>query len=313
MKLPLRSVGLCAALFLLTPALPGQILTHGPVVGGVTSVEAKVFVRTDIAASIAIRYGTDPALLGAIDTGTMATLAASDFTAFVPLTGLLPETTYYLNVLVNGVPQFAGPPFAFFTTFPPAGAARDFNFVVMSDFGSVSKLNTTVQTFASASANLPAFAFIGGDFDHSNPQTLAAKRQMFKDLYNPATRFMSDFVPLILRRMAIVHQWDDHDSGLNNLDKNYPDWALTQQAFLEYTPTYPLPLVTPGIWQKFSYAQAECFVLDCRSQRDPAADPEGPTKSMLDGNNLGVPANWSGSRTVCSPLPRSGKSFSPRL
>lgn len=111
---------------------------------------------------------------------------------------------------------------------------------------------------------------------------------MLKDLYNPATRFMSDFVPDILRRMAIVRQWDDHDAGLNNLDKNSPDWALTQQAFQEYTPTYPLPPVSPGIWQKFDYAQAECFVLDCRSQRDNWLDPEGPSKSMLDGNNLGA-------------------------
>ena len=129
--------------------------------------------------------------------------------------------------------------------------------------------------------------FIGGDFDHSNPQTLEAKRQMIKDLYHPATRFMSDLVPHILRRMAIVRQWDDHDAGLNNLDKNYPDWGLTQQVFQEYTPTYPLPSVSPGIWQKFDYAQAEFFVLDCRSQRDPGSEQDGPNKSMLDGNNLG--------------------------
>src|SRR5262249_48823527 len=158
---------------------------------------------------------------------------------------------------------------------------------VLADFGTVAKLTADVQTFISASANLPAFAFIGGDFDHSNPETLGAKRQMFKNLYNPNTHHMSQFVPLILRHMAIVHQWDDHDSGLNNLDKNYPDWPLTQQAFQEYTPTYPLPAVTPGIWQKFSYAQAECFVLDCRSQRDNALDPDDSNKSMLDGNNRG--------------------------
>ncbi len=54
---------------------------------------------------------------------------------------------------------------------------------------------------------------------------------MFKNLYDPATPFMSGFVPLILWRFPIAHQWDDHDSGLNNLDKNYPDWNLTQQTF----------------------------------------------------------------------------------
>jgi hypothetical protein len=48
-----------------------------------------------------------------------------------------------------------------------------------------------------------------------------------------------------------------------------------------------LPSVTPGTWQKFSYAQADLFVLDCRSQRDEEGDRDGPNKSMLDGNNLG--------------------------
>jgi len=46
--------------------------------------------------------------------------------------------------------------------------------------------------------------------------------------------------------------------------------------------------VTPGIWQKFSYAQLDSVVLDCRSQRDPAYDPDDSNKSMLDGNNLGA-------------------------
>src|SRR4030095_2934365 len=114
------------------------------------------------------------------------------------------------------------------------------------------------------------------------------KRIMFHDLYDSNAPFMSDFVPLILRQFPIIHQWDDHDSGLNNLDKNYPNWNLTQQAFQENIPTYTLPSVSPGIWQKFSYAQVDCFVLDCRSQRDPENDPDDANKSMLDGNNLGA-------------------------
>jgi hypothetical protein len=40
----------------------GQVLTHGPVVGGVTSSSANVFVRTDQAASVVLWYGTDPNL-----------------------------------------------------------------------------------------------------------------------------------------------------------------------------------------------------------------------------------------------------------
>ena len=110
---------------------------------------------------------------------------------------------------------------------------------------------------------------------------------MFKDLYDPNTLYMGDFVNLILRKTPIIHQWDDHDAGLNNIDKTYTDWNLSQQVFQEYVPSYPLPSVTPGIWQKFSYAQVDGFVLDCRSQRDPESDPDDANKSMLDGNNLG--------------------------
>jgi alkaline phosphatase D len=99
---------------------------------------------------------------------------------------------------------------------------------------------------------------------------------------------MGDFVNLILRKIPIIHQWDDHDSGANGADKTYPNWTLSQQVFQEYVPGYPLPSVTPGIWQQFSYAQADFFVLDCRSQRDVATDPDDADKSMLDGNNLGA-------------------------
>src|SRR6266542_4282196 len=265
----------------------GQVLTHGPVVGGVTDSTANVFVRTDQAATVEIHYGTEPNLSTYSTSQAFSTDLASDFTKIVPLADLTAETTYYLDVAVNAVPQLAAP-YPSLTTFPPSGSARNFSFIVLTDFVSLRLLTGPSQTFASAAAENPVFAFIGGDFDQRNPKTLDDKRQMFKGLYDPNTPYMGDFVNLILRRTPIMHQWDDHDSGLNNLDKTYPDWNLTQQAFQEYVPSYPLPSATPGIWQKFSYAQADCFVLDCRSQRDVATDPDDANKSMLDGNNLGA-------------------------
>ena len=267
----------------------GQVLTHGPVVGGVSAAKAQIFVRTDQAAGVLLRYGTNPNLNHYMVSQAFPTSATSDFTKTIPLANLSGETTYYLNVVVNGVPQLT-PPYPSFTTFPAIGSARSFSFVVLTDFVTVFKLTQSVETFANAAATNPVFAFIGGDFDHRDPVTLSDKWQMFKDLYDANTPFMGDFVNLILRRMPIIHQWDDHDAGPNNLDKTYPDWNLSQQAFVDYVPSYPLPAVAPGmpgIWQKFSYAQADFFVLDCRSQRDPETDPDDANKSMLDGNNLG--------------------------
>lgn len=264
----------------------GQVLTHGPVVGGVTASDANVFVRTDHVATVEVHYGTDPNLATYSTSQAIDTDPASDFTEIIPLAGLTAETTYYLDVAVNGVAQLAAP-YPSFTTFPLSGSARNFHFIVLTDFTTTELLTEPSQAFASAAATNPAFAFIGGDFDHRNPHSLDDKRAMFKELYDPSTPYMGGFVNLILRKTPIMHQWDDHDSGQNDVDKTYPNWNLTQQAFREYTPSYPLPAAL-GCWQKFSYAQAECFVLDCRSQRDPQSDPDDPNKSMLDGNNLGA-------------------------
>ena len=87
---------------------PAQVLTHGPVVGGVTSSGAQVFVRSNQAASVALRYGTDPNLETYQVSDAFGTDSTSDFTKIISLTNLVPETSYYLNVLVNVVPP-AGP------------------------------------------------------------------------------------------------------------------------------------------------------------------------------------------------------------
>lgn len=282
----------CAAILLFQALTLGlacsQVLTHGPVTGGVTSSTANVFVRTDQDASVTLRYGTDPNLATYQESAAFTTSSESDFTKTVPLSGLTAEMTYYLLPTVNGVAQLTAPPYPFFKTFPESGTSRDFKFVVLTDFKSTKSLGDPTTTFASASAENPDFVFLGGDFDHQNPKELIEKREMFKTLYNRNTPYMSGFVPLILERSAIAHQWDDHDTGVNNIDRTYPGWPLTQQVYEEYVPTYPLPTIKPAIWQKFSYAQAECFVLDCRSQRDPERDPDNASKSMLDGNNLGA-------------------------
>ena len=246
-----------------------------------------MFVRADEQATVALRYGTDPTLTTYEVSNSFETSSDSDFTKIIPLTGLVAEQTYYLDPVVNGVPQSAGQ-FPSFTTFPPSGSSRTFKFIVLTDFSTTKNLTENTPTFSSAAAESAAFVFIGGDFDHRNPATLEDKRGMFKSLYDPSTPFMSGFAPLILQKMPIIHQWDDHDSGENNDDKTYANWALSQQVFEEYVPTYPLSVVKPGIWQKFSYAQMDGFVLDCRSQRDVETDRDDTNKSMLDGNNLGV-------------------------
>ncbi|HEY2713622.1 MAG TPA: alkaline phosphatase D family protein [Chthoniobacterales bacterium] len=271
--------------FFSTQPTRAQVLSHGPVTGGVTSSSANIFLRTDRPATVALQYSTDPTFATYLVSSNYSTIKSSDYTVTIPLAGLSAETTYYLRPLVNGV-QNPGP--YSFATFAPTNSSRTFNFVVFTDFTTVKNLDRDVDTFQHATEYAPVFAFIGGDFDHGNPGTINEKRNMFKSLYDANSLHLEDFVNLILHKMPIIHQWDDHDSGDNNSDRTYAHWDWTQQAFQEYVPTYPLPSVSPGIWQNFTYAQLDGFVLDCRSQRDPDDDPDDANKSMLDGNNLGA-------------------------
>jgi alkaline phosphatase D len=273
-------------IFVSVPYANSALLTHGPVVGGVTDSEAKLFLRTGQAASVKIEYSTDPNLLNSLMTNTLQTSYTKDFTTVVTLTGLNPQTTYYLNIYVNGVPQFSSG-YPSFKTFPAITDPQQFKFIILTDFRDQIKVTKTFPTFFNASQEGADFVFIGGDFDHSNPTTLSEKRKMFKQLYNPNSLGLGDFMNGILRLMPIVHQWDDHDAGKNNIDKTYPYWKRSYRVFKEYVPTYKLPSGSFGIWQYFQYANVDFFVLDGRSQRDPDIDPDDTNKSMLDGNNLG--------------------------
>ncbi len=266
---------------------PAQ-LTHGPVIGAVTSDAARVFVRTDRAAQVQIVYGTTPQLDSARLSAPAATSPEADWTTQIPLDDLQPNTVYYLNIIVDGVTQSADS-IAQFKTFPPAGSVQKFKFVHLTDSSVVSLLD--VKSFVNAAAERPDFVILGGDFPHGNPQTLEDRRALYKRLYDPTTSpSINDFVHLILRRFAIAHMWDDHDYGMNNGDKTYPLKAMSFQVLQEYYPLYPVTQF--GDWQKFSYAQADFFMLDSRSQRDPDRQPDGPDKSMLDGDNLGAQGQW---------------------
>ncbi len=259
-------------------------LTHGPVVGAVTPHTARVLIRTSAAARVKLRYSTQPDLAGAQETAPVGTQTESDFTAQISLTDLMPATTYYLDVVVDDVSAKRAP-YPSFQTFPPENAAADFSFVVLSDFKKDFMKPYPVETFARAAAEHPAFVIIGGDFDHRGPKTQEAKREMFKELYAPGGA-SGDLVAQILERFPVAHMWDDHDLGPNNADKTYAGKELALAVLKEYFPTYALS--RHGDWQKFSYAQADFFLLDARSQRDPETVPNGPGKSMLDGDNLGA-------------------------
>lgn len=269
-------------------------LAEGPLAGAVTDTTANIWLRTAAPANVQIRYSRDATLADSVVSAAVASDASTDFTTNVPITHLLSQQDYYYNVLIDDKPQLAQP-FPHFKTFAPANTNAAFQFAILTDFRTISKITQPVSTFRHAAAEHPDFVILGGDLDHRNPKTEADKRQMFRDLYTAANG-MEDFVNLVLHNFSLAHQWDDHDIGENNADKTYPDKALALKVLREYFPLYPVTQY--GDWQKFSYGQADFFMLDSRSQRDPAHLSDSPSKSMLDGDHLGAAGQrdwlWNG-------------------
>ncbi len=126
-----RRAFLCASLVLLLPlALPAQSVTRGPYLQLQTPVSAVVAWRTDVPTDSRVLYGTAVSAL---------TSSASDPTPTtehrLTLSGLATETRYYYSVGTSSVPLAGADASHYFSTAPPAGAARPVRMWVTGDSG----------------------------------------------------------------------------------------------------------------------------------------------------------------------------------
>lgn len=270
----------------ITEPLIAAVQTHGPMVGAVTQQSARVFARTDEQAVVTIEYSEDSTLIPFSISSPLITNSISDFTANIDLNDLKTDTVYYYRVVVDGVPQQVAP-FPFFRSFPLEGIPQNFKFVVMTDLINVGTNSTvSIPLYEKVKAENPAFVVILGDWDHRNPNDLNSMRTMYKQTRGSGSQAGLDFSTSISPFFPIFHIWDDHDIGMNNADKTYAAKGQALQVFKEYWPTPPLANPNAGIWHDFTYGNVEFFMLDVRFQRDSADDPDGPDKSMLDGDMI---------------------------
>lgn len=262
-------------------------MTHGPSVGTVTSTSAKFFARTDAGASLDFEYSVNSNLASSVISSPVSTTSGSDYTGQVTVSGLSANTVYYYTPRVDGIRAFASP-YATFKTAPAIGTDAEFKMGFITDFtiantGSCSSIDSGV--FNSLDADAPDFVFVGGDLDHRDVASLSESRTMHKDNYDSSKVCRADYVANILRKYWIDHTLSDHDFGVNDSNKNDPNKANSLKAFDEYFPVARES--SYGLWHKTSYANADFWVLDTRSQRDPNTDADDANKSMLDGNLLG--------------------------
>lgn len=256
------------------------LLQLGPVLGDVTETGATVWCRLAVSTPVQVIYGTDPLLAGASLSVDQVPMDTNDWTLHVQLAGLQAETRYYYALVAPGLPLPNQTATFDFWTAPPAGTQRAFSFVVFAD-ASQSPLDPG-SAYTAAASGSPAFALQIGDLDHRNPATqgtLAAWRAMHRDHLGGLPQGAA--LAALAARAPLYHIWDDHDYGDNNEDGTAPWKSRAMRAFREYFPCPPLPSPMDGNYYSFTWAEAEFFVLDCRFQRSPNLDPDGPAKTML--------------------------------
>jgi alkaline phosphatase D len=251
-------------------------LMQGPMVGTVTDHDARIWLRTSGEYPVVIEYGTDFELRSVEATEPVVPKKANDYTLVVALEGLEPATEYFYRILVNGegdkyLKEF--PPFRFKTA-PSKGDAAIFRVA----FGSGAKFqDDRVQPIWPVISGFEPdlFFWIGDNIygDALDPDILREEYRRQRDVHG---------LQPLLHNTSHLAVWDDHDFALNNHDRTNPVKEQALEVFKDYwaNPSYGLPEV-PGVFFGYSYGDVDFFFVDDRYYRDPNADPDTPSKTML--------------------------------
>lgn len=312
-----RSIALFASTVLLQNfTAHTQSLTHGPIVGGVTENRARFYLRVTPSTNANMRVALTPDFNNAILGQAALTDSSRDFAVLISIESLLADRLYYYQALLNNTPVGE---VRSFKTFPPAGTRAPFRFA----FGScIVNRNvpgaTDGRVFEVMAQDEPRFFLQIGDWTYpdSTESVRNPQRVFSADMTRIQASYRSKYdsiyaVQKVLRTTPLDYVYDDHDYMNNDASAtNYPrpESLLTVnvspqvransiRAYQELFPGYELANAKGGIWHKFTFGNADFFMLDTRAQRSPnleafvynaATDSiefaPGPNHSMLAGD-----------------------------
>lgn len=255
-----------------------QYISHGPVVGAITSSSCKIYLRTFSPAAIELELSDKQIFSG-------STTKERDNSVIIQLHSLLPDKKYSLRIFVNGKEDTTK---GSFRTFPAEGAKGDYSFVT----GSCQE-TTNMKVFDAIPKNDPYFLMHTGDFtypDYMIARNYAASQEGIDSSYR--RRYNEKVMKQMLYNVPIDYMFDDDDyvgasagryctndliSKIHHGKITYtmpadtfpPLWrANVIKGYADYFPHYDLPDTTEGIFHSFKFGNAEFFVIDRNSAKD---------------------------------------------
>lgn len=249
-------------------------VTHGPLVGAVTSESAKILIRTDGPAEVRFDLDTVSNFTNPIATPSAIAEPDSDFFVIIDVTGLASDTQYYYRAVINGTPQSD---VRSFITFPSEGSVTDFTFAFGSCQQDADDPNSFIgRVFPLIAQDKPRFFLQLGDWTYPDTTDTPGNptdyfnvdfnrvRSNYKSKYDPAYPMNELF-----KVAPIDYVYDDHDYSNNNSDMTFPGRKNSIRGYKALFPHYPLANSSHGLWHKFTFGNADFFMLDTRTQRHP--------------------------------------------
>jgi len=275
----------CFALFLIISVMTsgfgsqaivlGQAgVTHGPIVGAVTSNSARILLRVDNPVEVSYELDTDGTFINPLFTGSKSADSAFDFFVIIDIQNLNPDTKYYYRPILNGT---AEPVVNTFRTFPVIGLRSTFTFAFGGCQQNLRDENSYIgRVFPLIAQDEPRFFLQLGDWTYPDTTDSAENPMDYfnVDFSRVQSNYRSKYDPSYLmaelfRTTPLDYVYDDHDFSNDNSDMSFPGRENSLRAYREMFPHYPLANQQNGLWHKFTFGNADFFVLDTRTQRHP--------------------------------------------
>ena len=265
---------------IIPPPQPGPpYLQLAPMLGHVTSGDARIWIKATGAAKWSVRFGEQADFATAREIEGAALAEASAFTGVALLSELKPGTRYFYSVLLDGQPAISRP-WPSFITAPPDGAKGRVRFAFGSCVGKEPWLDAAMWADVDARTPVDLVLLLGDNHYANTPE--AAKQRAALIAHRDNAGFRSLF-----QRTPMYAIWDDHDFGVNDSDGTQKDKEMSLRTFKEFfaNPAYG-ETDNPGVYFKFTRGDIDFFMLDDRYHRSPNKAPDDETKTMLGAKQL---------------------------
>jgi alkaline phosphatase D len=269
--------------------LISQNVTHGPVIGGVTSNSIRMYARTNTPTTVEVQLSSSQ-VFTTFSTYNLTTSISKDNSAILTISNLSSNSKYFYRLKINGVQQGdAGS----FTTFPTDG--QDGNYTLL--FGSCIDDTTSDAIFLEMQKHQCNLFLQTGDWIYSDVNNDPDKGSYFaNDYYKIANEYHKKYSSVNMNEFMlhnpIDYVYDDHDfvnnnstgfeciefeitlSGVTPTVYTFPSYARSNaiKGYVEYFPSYTMVDTTQGIYHKITLGNIDIFVVDNRSARNSNVD-----------------------------------------